>query len=154
MFFKIITGTTGLLTAPDSVQAGSGVVTLEQDNNKLKSYHASSYVFGRIFNIKPGDGDSEKNKKGIGFEFHQVPPPEKFAFYDDEKIEKAFNMVDQLPDNIDVTYFKSDDSNDAEVVGKVVESVLKEESIGKGKSESHDENEGSFHEEYLKKLKI
>ncbi|KAJ0909501.1 hypothetical protein HanRHA438_Chr07g0322311 [Helianthus annuus] len=30
MFFKIkiITGTTGLLTAPDSVQGGSGVVTL------------------------------------------------------------------------------------------------------------------------------
>ncbi|KAJ0494112.1 hypothetical protein HanIR_Chr12g0593701 [Helianthus annuus] len=116
------------------------IADLEQDNNKLHSYHASSYVLERIFNLKPGDDDSEKNKKGIGSEFHQVPPPEKFAFYDDEKVEKAFNMVDQLPDNIDVTYSKSDDSSDSEVVGKVVESVLKEESVEKGKSESQDEN--------------
>ncbi|KAJ0902935.1 putative transcription factor interactor and regulator CCHC(Zn) family [Helianthus annuus] len=129
------------------------IADLEQDNNKLKSYHASSYVLERIFNIKPGGDDSEKNKKGIGSEFHQVPPPEKFAFYDDEKVEKAFNMVDQLPDNIDVTYTKSDDSNDSEVVGKVVESVLKEESVETGKSESQDENEGSFHDEYLKNSK-
>ncbi|KAJ0857218.1 hypothetical protein HanRHA438_Chr13g0587461 [Helianthus annuus] len=129
------------------------IADLEQDNNKLKSYHASLYVLERIFNIKPGDDDSEKNKKGIGSKYHQVPPPEKFAFYDEEKVEKAFNMVDQLPDNIDVTYSKSDDSNDSEVVGKVVESVLKEESVDTGKSESHDENEGSFHEEYMKNSK-
>ncbi|KAJ0852855.1 putative transcription factor interactor and regulator CCHC(Zn) family [Helianthus annuus] len=56
------------------------IADLEQDNNKLKSYHVSSYVLERIFNIKPGDGESEQNKKGIGSEFHQVPPPEKFAF--------------------------------------------------------------------------
>ncbi|KAJ0955610.1 putative transcription factor interactor and regulator CCHC(Zn) family [Helianthus annuus] len=124
-------------------------------NNKLKSYHASSYVLERIFNIKPSDVDSEKNKKGISSEYHQVPPPfdEKFTFYDDEKLEKAFNMVDQLPDNIDVTYSKSDDSSDSEVVGKVVESVLKEESVETGKYESQDENEGSFHEQYLKSSK-
>ncbi|XP_021990848.1 uncharacterized protein LOC110887577 [Helianthus annuus] len=48
---------------------------LEQDNNKLHRYHASSYVLERIFNIKPDDNDSEKNKKGIGSEYHQVPPP-------------------------------------------------------------------------------
>ncbi|KAJ0939837.1 putative transcription factor interactor and regulator CCHC(Zn) family [Helianthus annuus] len=129
------------------------IADLEQDNNKLHNYHASSYVLERIFNIKPCDDDSEKNKKGIGSEFHQVPPPEKFAFYDDEKVEKAFNMVDQLPDNIDVTYSKSDDSSDLEVVGKVVESVLKEESVETGKSESQDGNKGSFHEEYLKNSK-
>ncbi|KAJ0430420.1 putative transcription factor interactor and regulator CCHC(Zn) family [Helianthus annuus] len=129
------------------------IANLEQDNNKLHSYHASSYVLERIFNIKPGDDDSEKNKKGIGSEYHQVPPPEKFAFYDDEKVEKAFNMVDQLPENINVTYSKSDDSSDSEVVGKVVESVLKEESVETGKSDSQDGNEGSFHEEYLKNSK-
>ncbi|KAF5778302.1 putative transcription factor interactor and regulator CCHC(Zn) family [Helianthus annuus] len=129
------------------------IADLEQDNNKLKSYHASSYVLERIFNIKPDGKDSEQNKKGIGSEFHQVPPPKKFAFYDDEKVEKAFNMVDQLPDNIDVTYSKSDDSGDSEVVGKVVESVLKEELVETGKSESQDRNEGSFHEEYLKNSK-
>ncbi|MFS7986256.1 hypothetical protein Hanom_Chr11g01008191 [Helianthus anomalus] len=126
------------------------IADLEQDNNKLKSYHVSSYVLERIFNIKPDGKDSEQNKKGIGSEFHQVPPPEKFFFYDDEK---AFNIVDQLPDNIDVTYSKSDDFSDSEVVCKVVESVLKEESVGKGKSESQDENEGNFHDEYLKKTK-
>ena len=129
------------------------IADLEQDNNKLHSYHASSYVIEWIFNTKPDGKDSEKNKKGIGSEFHQVPPPEKFAFYDDEKVEKAFNMVDQLIDNIDVTYSKSDDSSDSEVVGKVVESVLKEESVKTGKSESQDGNEGSFHEEYLKNSK-
>ncbi|KAJ0876109.1 putative transcription factor interactor and regulator CCHC(Zn) family [Helianthus annuus] len=129
------------------------IADLEQDNNKLKSYHVSSYVLERIFNIKPGDGESEQNKKGIGSEFHQVPPPEKFAFYDEEKVEKAFNMVDQLPDNIDITYSKSDDSHDSEVVGKVVESVLKEESVDTGKSESQDEDEGNLHDKYLKNTK-
>ncbi|KAJ0540355.1 putative transcription factor interactor and regulator CCHC(Zn) family [Helianthus annuus] len=129
------------------------IADLEQENNKLKSYHVSSYVLERIFNIKPGDGESEQNKKGIGSEFHQVPPPEKFAFYDEEKVEKAFNMVDQFPDNIDITYSKSDDSHDSEVVGKVVESVLKEESIVTGKSESQHEDEGNLHDAYLKNIK-
>ncbi|MFS7962821.1 hypothetical protein Hanom_Chr08g00731001 [Helianthus anomalus] len=36
-------------------------------------------------------------------------------------------MVDQLPKNINVTYSKSDDVGDSEVVSKVVESVLNEE---------------------------
>ncbi|MFS7987799.1 hypothetical protein Hanom_Chr11g01027121 [Helianthus anomalus] len=45
------------------------IVDLEQDNNKLKSYHVSSYVLERIFNIKPGDGESEQNRKGIGSEY-------------------------------------------------------------------------------------
>ncbi|KAM0057614.1 putative transcription factor interactor and regulator CCHC(Zn) family [Helianthus debilis subsp. tardiflorus] len=129
------------------------IVDLEQENNKLKSYHVSSYVLERIFNIKPGEGESEQNKKGIGSEFHQVPPPEKFAFYDEEKVEKAFNMVDQLPDNIDITYSKSDDFHDSEVVGKVVESVLNEESVHTGKSESQNEDEGNLHDEYLKNTK-
>ncbi|XP_021986792.1 golgin subfamily A member 6-like protein 6 [Helianthus annuus] len=81
-------------------------------------YHASSYVLERIFNIKPDDKDSEKNKKGIGSEYHQVSPPfeKKFTFCDDEKVEKAFNMVDQLPENIDITYPKSDDIGDSESV--------------------------------------
>ncbi|XP_022032799.1 gelsolin-related protein of 125 kDa-like [Helianthus annuus] len=43
---------------------------LEQDNNNLHSYHTSSYVLERIFNIKPDDKDSERNKKGIGSEYH------------------------------------------------------------------------------------
>ncbi|KAJ0796157.1 hypothetical protein HanPI659440_Chr04g0158921 [Helianthus annuus] len=94
-----------------------------------------------------------ENKKDIGSEFHQVPPPEKFTFYDEEKVEKAFNMVDQLPDDIDITYSKSDDSHDSEVVGKVVESVLKEESVDTGKSESQDEDEGNLHDGYLKNIK-
>ncbi|KAJ0838621.1 putative transcription factor interactor and regulator CCHC(Zn) family [Helianthus annuus] len=62
-------------------------------------------------------------------------------------------MVDQLPDNIDITYSKSDDSHDSEVVGKVVESVLKVESIVTGKSESQDEDEGNLHDGYLKNTK-
>ncbi|KAJ0462738.1 hypothetical protein HanRHA438_Chr14g0630361 [Helianthus annuus] len=62
-------------------------------------------------------------------------------------------MVDQLPDNIDIPYSKSDDSHDSEVVGKVVESVLKEESVDTGKSESHDEDEGNLHDGYLKNTK-
>ncbi|MFS7919799.1 hypothetical protein Hanom_Chr03g00216901 [Helianthus anomalus] len=40
----------------------------ERKNNKLQSYHASSYILERIFNIKPDENDpgKEKNKKGIG----------------------------------------------------------------------------------------
>ncbi|MFS7896522.1 hypothetical protein Hanom_Chr15g01364481 [Helianthus anomalus] len=37
---------------------------LEQENNKLHSYQASSYIPERIFNIKPDDKDSEKKKEG------------------------------------------------------------------------------------------
>ncbi|MFS8025578.1 hypothetical protein Hanom_Chr16g01476751 [Helianthus anomalus] len=59
-------------------------------------------------------------------------------------------MVDQLSDNIDVTYSKSDDTSDLEVVGKVDESVLQNNSTKTDKSESQDENNGSFHESYLK----
>ncbi|MFS7995411.1 hypothetical protein Hanom_Chr12g01117611 [Helianthus anomalus] len=61
------------------------MVELEQENNKLHSYHASSYILECIFNIKSDDNDSEKNKKGIGSEYHQIPPPfeKKFTLYDD-----------------------------------------------------------------------
>ncbi|MFS8031196.1 hypothetical protein Hanom_Chr17g01542981 [Helianthus anomalus] len=101
-----------------------------------------------IFNIKPDENDSEKNKKGIGSEYHQVSPSfkKKFTFYDDEKVAKAFNIVDQLPDNIDVTYSKYDDLDDSDVVGKVVERILKEEkdSTKNEKSESHDEDRKVF----------
>ncbi|KAF5802790.1 putative transcription factor interactor and regulator CCHC(Zn) family [Helianthus annuus] len=123
--------------------------------NKLQSYHSSSYILERIFNITPDEKESEKNKKGIGSEYHQVPPPleNNYTFYDGEKVEKVINMVDQLPDNIDVTYTKSDDISDSEVVGKVVESVFKEESVDTGKPESQDENEGNFHDGYLKNTK-
>ncbi|XP_021991282.1 myb-like protein X [Helianthus annuus] len=74
------------------------ITDLEQDNNKLHSYHDLSYVLERIFNIKPDVNDSEKNKKGIGSKYHQVPPPfeEKITFYDDEKVEKAFNMSENV----------------------------------------------------------
>ncbi|MFS7919099.1 hypothetical protein Hanom_Chr03g00208901 [Helianthus anomalus] len=98
--------------------------------NKLQSYHASSYILERIFNVTPNDKDSKKNKKGIGPGYHQVPPPleDNYTFYDGEKVEKAINMVDQLPDNID-------------------------ESTRIDKSESQDENEGSFQEKYLKNSK-
>ncbi|KAJ0618477.1 putative transcription factor interactor and regulator CCHC(Zn) family [Helianthus annuus] len=123
--------------------------------NKLQSYHSSSYILERIFNITPDEKESEKNKKGIGSEYHQVPPPleNNYTFYDGEKVEKVINMVDQLPDNIDVTYTKSDDISDSEVVGKVVESVFKEESVDTGKTESQDANEGNFHDRYLKNTK-
>ncbi|MFS7927317.1 hypothetical protein Hanom_Chr04g00307651 [Helianthus anomalus] len=61
-------------------------------------------------------------------------------------------MVDQLTENIDVTYSTSDDVDDSEVVSKVVESVLKEEndSTKNEKSESQIKDEESFHKNYLK----
>ncbi|MFS7969420.1 hypothetical protein Hanom_Chr09g00808991 [Helianthus anomalus] len=39
----------------------------EKKNIKLQSYHASSYILERIFNITQDDNDSEKNKKGDWF---------------------------------------------------------------------------------------
>ncbi|KAJ0719808.1 hypothetical protein HanOQP8_Chr08g0293391 [Helianthus annuus] len=48
MFFKIITGTTGLLAAPDSVQGGSGVVTAVTTATYLKMGPSSSSVGSRI----------------------------------------------------------------------------------------------------------
>ncbi|MFS8019147.1 hypothetical protein Hanom_Chr15g01400431 [Helianthus anomalus] len=53
------------------------------------------------------------------------------------------NMVDQLPENIDVTYSKSDDVGDSKVVSKVVESVLKEDFTKNDYSESQFEDEES-----------
>ncbi|MFS8002343.1 hypothetical protein Hanom_Chr13g01200981 [Helianthus anomalus] len=113
-------------------------------------------MFLNVFsNIKLDDNDSKKNNKGIGSEYHQVPPPfeKKFTFYDDEKVEKAFNMVDKMLENIKITYSKSDDTGDSEVVGKVVESVWKDDSTKTDNSESQDVNEESFHDSYLKNSK-
>ncbi|MFS7978294.1 hypothetical protein Hanom_Chr10g00913821 [Helianthus anomalus] len=66
------------------------------------------------------------------------------------------NMVDQLAENIDVTYFKSD-VGELEVVSEVVESVLKEESKNDSSkndnSESQVEDEECFHKKYLKNSK-
>ncbi|KAJ0484297.1 putative transcription factor interactor and regulator CCHC(Zn) family [Helianthus annuus] len=123
--------------------------------NKLQSYHSSSYILERIFNITPDEKVSEKNKKGKGSEYHRVPPPleNNYTFYDGEKVEKVINMVDQLPDNIDVIYTKSDDISDSEVVGKVVESVFQEKSGDTGKTESQDEDEGNFDDGYLQNTK-
>ncbi|KAJ0789256.1 hypothetical protein HanPI659440_Chr05g0201371 [Helianthus annuus] len=130
------------------------LVEKEKVVTKLQSYHNFSYILKRIFNITTDDKDSDKNKKGIGSEYHQVPPPlrDNYTFYDEEKVAKGLNIVDQLPESIDVTYAKSDEADDSEVVSKVVESVLKDESP-KGKSESQYENEGNFHDGYLKHLK-
>ncbi|MFS7954037.1 hypothetical protein Hanom_Chr07g00625621 [Helianthus anomalus] len=75
-------------------------------------------------------------------------------------VAKAFDMVDQLLKNIDVTYSKSDDVGDSEVVSKVVESVLKEENDSTKNDESEsqvedeDEDEESFHKKNLKNLKF
>ncbi|KAJ0826973.1 putative transcription factor interactor and regulator CCHC(Zn) family [Helianthus annuus] len=131
-------------------------VLAEKDKivTKLQSYHNSSYILERIFNITPDDKDTNKCKKGIGSEFHQVPPPlrDNYTFYDEEKVAKGLNIADQLPESIDVTYTKSDDADDSEVVSKVVDSVLKDEST-KGKSESQDEDEGNLYDGYLKDTK-
>ncbi|KAJ0604142.1 putative transcription factor interactor and regulator CCHC(Zn) family [Helianthus annuus] len=116
---------------------------------KLQSYHDSSYILERIFNITPDNKDTNVCKKGIGSEYHQVPPPlrDNYTFYDEEKVAKGLNIAEQLPDSIDVTYTKSDDADDSEVVSKVVDSVLK------GKSESQDEDEGNLYDGYLKDTK-
>ncbi|MFS7911440.1 hypothetical protein Hanom_Chr02g00118111 [Helianthus anomalus] len=97
--------------------------------------------------------------KGIGSEYHQVPPPleKKYTFYDDEKVAKAINMVDQFPENIDVTYTKSD-VGESEVVNKVVESVLEEEnqnnSTKNDVSKSQIEDEVSFHKKISEEFNI
>ncbi|MFS7962263.1 hypothetical protein Hanom_Chr08g00724591 [Helianthus anomalus] len=49
-----------------------------------------------------------------------------YLFFDDEKVENAINNVDQLPDDIDVTYTKSD-VGESEVVKNVVENDFKYE---------------------------
>ncbi|KAJ0652898.1 putative transcription factor interactor and regulator CCHC(Zn) family [Helianthus annuus] len=121
---------------------------------KLQSYHNSSYILERIFNITPDNKDTDNCKKGIGSEFHQVPPPlrNNYTFYDEEKVAKGLNITEQLPESIDVTYTKSDDADDSEVVSKVVDSVLKDESA-KGKSESQYEDEGNLYDGYMKNTK-
>ncbi|MFS7978523.1 hypothetical protein Hanom_Chr10g00916481 [Helianthus anomalus] len=59
-------------------------------NRKLQSYHASSYILERIFNISQDENDFEnKNiKKCIGSEYHQVPPlmEGNYTFYDGENV--------------------------------------------------------------------
>ncbi|MFS7969417.1 hypothetical protein Hanom_Chr09g00808961 [Helianthus anomalus] len=98
--------TTGDCYIDEVVELKRELAEKEKKNNKLQSYHASSYILKRIFNITPDDNDSEKNKKGICSEYHQIPPPleKKYTLCDDENVAKAINMVDQLPENIDVTY--------------------------------------------------
>ncbi|MFS8007040.1 hypothetical protein Hanom_Chr14g01256281 [Helianthus anomalus] len=125
--------------------------------NKLQSYHASSCILECIFNITPDDKDSEKNKKGIGSKIDQVPPTleNNYTFYDDEKVAKVINIFDQLPDNIVVTYAKSDDVGDSEVdkigiVFKIVE--IKKAEIDKftGKSKKTFYNKPGYKKKNLK----
>ncbi|MFS7930735.1 hypothetical protein Hanom_Chr04g00347781 [Helianthus anomalus] len=67
----------------------------EKKNNKFLSYHASSNILERIFNISPDENKSEKKniKKGIRSEYHQVPLPIEgnYTFDDGEKVEKTIN---------------------------------------------------------------
>ncbi|MFS7986636.1 hypothetical protein Hanom_Chr11g01012651 [Helianthus anomalus] len=53
-----------------------------------------------------------------------------------------------------MSYTKSDDAGDSEVVSKVVENVLRDDSTENGKSESQNEDEEIFQKNYLKNSKF
>ncbi|MFS7968254.1 hypothetical protein Hanom_Chr09g00795301 [Helianthus anomalus] len=102
------------------------------------SYTTSSYILERIIQIPAEENEYEKKNinKGKGSEYNQVPPPMmgNYCHCDYAKVEKTLNIklksfsneVDQLADDIDVIYTKSDVS-ELEFVNDVVEKVFYEE---------------------------
>ncbi|MFS7967802.1 hypothetical protein Hanom_Chr09g00790021 [Helianthus anomalus] len=107
----------------------------ERINLKLKSYHSSSFVLQHI-NLKPirkkKDGE-DVYQTGTGVGYHTVPPPINSNFtkkkpgVEEELNKKEKGEVDNLTENIGVTFSESfdKDSVESEVVKKVVENVLK-----------------------------
>ncbi|MFS8001920.1 hypothetical protein Hanom_Chr13g01195961 [Helianthus anomalus] len=104
-------------------------------DKKLINYSTASYVLDHILTKPTGKDESGEEvygygNKGLGY--HHVPPPMKEIYYrkKPELVEKALNLklkivqtnqTDQLSDDIDVTYTKSDDDCESELVKEVVD---------------------------------
>ncbi|MFS7961910.1 hypothetical protein Hanom_Chr08g00720511 [Helianthus anomalus] len=110
-------------------------IVTESVNKKLISYTTSSYVLDHIFQKPIKESESEEkiveNRKESGY--HQVLPriTESYCRKNFEGVKKALdinlksvqNQIDQLPDDIDVIYTKSDVC-ESELVNDVVEKVF------------------------------
>ncbi|XP_021984602.1 uncharacterized protein LOC110880296 [Helianthus annuus] len=127
----------------------------ERINLKLKSYHSASFVLQHIVPKPIGknkDGE-DVYQNGTGVWYHTVPPPMNNEFTKKHfGVEKELNMnakgeVDNLPENIDVTFIETsdEDSVESEVVINVVENVLKTDSY----STVSNENDDCFLNNYL-----
>ncbi|KAJ0623113.1 hypothetical protein HanIR_Chr01g0028201 [Helianthus annuus] len=123
------------------------------------SYLSSSYILDCIFQVTTEENESEntvvRTDKKVGY--HQVPPSmmENYCHRKFERVEKALNIklksvsneVNQLPDDINVTYTKSDVCESAsvnDVVEKVFDGEKQNDFTKNENSESKFEDEESF----------
>ncbi|MFS7953258.1 hypothetical protein Hanom_Chr07g00616431 [Helianthus anomalus] len=134
------------------------LVETERVNKKLISYSSSSYVLDHIFQKQPKESETEEQGVGNGKEsrYHQVPPPtmENYCQKKFKGVEMTLNIkkpvqnpIDQFfPDDIDVTYTKSD------VCELLVNDVVEKFLLMKNKI-TKNESEECFHKNYLKNSK-
>ncbi|MFS7919402.1 putative transcription factor interactor and regulator CCHC(Zn) family [Helianthus anomalus] len=124
-------------------------IETERVNKKLFSYSTSSYVLDHIFQKQPKESEYEEkivgNRKGSGY-YQGV---EKTLTI---KLKTVQNQIDQLPDEIDVSYTKSDVC-ESEFVNDVFEKVFEDEqqsnSTNFESSNSHFEDEEFVHKNYI-----
>ncbi|KAF5813679.1 putative transcription factor interactor and regulator CCHC(Zn) family [Helianthus annuus] len=138
-----------------------GKIESERINRLLLSYTTCDYLIDRVYPTAAGlEAFMKKEKeedtgKTQSVKYNRCPPP-IFVSYsprkpNEERVDKALNIklkseiIDELPDNIDVTFTASDTDHESELVKRVVDQVLDmdEESKSKSKSDSSSSSEKS-----------
>ncbi|KAJ0537966.1 putative transcription factor interactor and regulator CCHC(Zn) family [Helianthus annuus] len=134
----------------------------ERIKRLLLSYTTCDYLIDRVYPTVAGleafkeekTEDTDTGKKH-SVKYNKCSPPiyESYAPRkpNEERLNKALNIklksetIDELPDNIDVTFTASDTDHESELVKKVVDQVLDtdEESKSESKSESSSSSEKS-----------
>ncbi|KAJ0871134.1 putative transcription factor interactor and regulator CCHC(Zn) family [Helianthus annuus] len=115
----------------------------ERIRRLLQSYSSSDYLIDRIYPTVAGmeafqDEKPKKKKKDSGkkptVSYNKCPPPICEGYSprkpNEKQLEKAVNIklktdtIDELPENIDVTFTSSDTDYESELIKKVVDQVL------------------------------
>ncbi|KAJ0435384.1 putative transcription factor interactor and regulator CCHC(Zn) family [Helianthus annuus] len=134
----------------------------ERIKRLLLSYTNCDYLIDRVYPTVAGleafqDKKTEDTNTGKkqSVKYNKCPPPIYMSYSprkpNEERLEKAVNIklksetIDELPDNIDVTFTASDTDHESELLKKVVDQVLDmdEESKSESKSESSSSSEKS-----------
>ncbi|KAJ0744746.1 putative transcription factor interactor and regulator CCHC(Zn) family [Helianthus annuus] len=135
----------------------------EKIKRLLLSYTTCDYLIDRVYPTVAGleafkeekTEDTDTGKKQ-SVKYNRCPPPiyESYSTRkpNEERVNKALNIklkseiIDELPDNIDVTFTASDTDHESELLKKVVDQVLDmdEKSKSESKSESSSSSEKSL----------
>ncbi|KAF5813130.1 hypothetical protein HanXRQr2_Chr03g0094631 [Helianthus annuus] len=124
----------------------------ERIKQLLLSYTTCDYLIDRVYPTVAGleafmkKEKEEDTSKTQSVKYNRCPPP-IFESYspknpNEERVNKALNIklkseiIDELPDNIDVTFTASDTDHESELIKKVVDQVLDMDEGSKSESKS------------------